>query len=41
MHHISLQIQGTAPLTKKQILSEQDYSMLTEQYGSKFQALIW
>ena len=30
---------GTAPLTKKQILSEQDYSMLTEQYGSKFQAL--
>ncbi|MCD4826698.1 MAG: DNA-directed RNA polymerase subunit beta' [Acholeplasmataceae bacterium] len=30
---------GSAPLTKKQILSEQDYSMLTEQYGSKFQAL--
>ena len=30
---------GTAPLQKKQILSEQDYSVLTEEYGSKFKAL--
>jgi DNA-directed RNA polymerase subunit beta' len=30
---------GTAPLTKKQILSEQDYSALTEEYGSRFTAL--
>ncbi len=30
---------GTAPLAKKQILSEQDYSALTEEYGSRFQAL--
>ncbi|MCF7931181.1 MAG: DNA-directed RNA polymerase subunit beta' [Acholeplasmataceae bacterium] len=30
---------GTAPLSKKQILSEQDYSALTEEYGSRFTAL--
>jgi len=30
---------GTAPLAKKQILSEQDYSMLTEKYWKKFTAL--
>ncbi|MDR4968194.1 MAG: DNA-directed RNA polymerase subunit beta', partial [Acholeplasmataceae bacterium] len=30
---------GTAPLSKKQILSEQDFSALTEEYGSRFQAL--
>ncbi|MBN2300111.1 MAG: DNA-directed RNA polymerase subunit beta', partial [Acholeplasmataceae bacterium] len=30
---------GTAPLAKKQILSEQDYSALTEEYGSRFTAL--
>ena len=30
---------GTAPLAKKQILSEQDYSMLTEKYWNKFTAL--
>ncbi|MDL2292282.1 DNA-directed RNA polymerase subunit beta' [Acholeplasma sp. OttesenSCG-928-E16] len=30
---------GTAPLQKKQILSEQDFSILTEEYGSKFKAL--
>ena len=30
---------GTAPLTKKQILSEQDYSALTEEYGRRFTAL--
>jgi len=30
---------GTAPLAKKQILSEQDYSTLTEEYGSRFTAL--
>jgi len=30
---------GTAPLAKKQILSEQDYSMLSEKYYNKFTAL--
>jgi DNA-directed RNA polymerase subunit beta' len=30
---------GSAPLSKKQILSEQDYSALSEEYGSKFVAL--
>ncbi|MDD3067753.1 MAG: DNA-directed RNA polymerase subunit beta', partial [Acholeplasmataceae bacterium] len=30
---------GTAPLARKQILSEQDYSALTEEYGSRFTAL--
>src|SRR3989339_790272 len=30
---------GTAPLSKKQILSEQDYSALTEEYGNRFTAL--
>ncbi len=30
---------GTAPLMKKQILTEQDYSALAEEYGSRFQAL--
>ncbi len=30
---------GTAPLSKKQILSELDYSSLTEEYGSRFTAL--
>ncbi len=30
---------GTAPLAKKQILSEQDYSALSEEYGSRFTAL--
>ncbi len=30
---------GTAPLAKKQILSEQDFSMLSEKYWNKFTAL--
>jgi DNA-directed RNA polymerase subunit beta' len=30
---------GNAPLAKKQILSEMDYSALTEEYGSRFIAL--
>ncbi len=30
---------GQAPLQKKQILSEQDFSMLSEEYGGKFTAL--
>lgn len=30
---------GSAPLAKKQILSEQDYSALSEEYGKKFTAM--
>jgi len=30
---------GTAPLAKKQILTEQDFSALSEEYGSRFTAL--
>lgn len=30
---------GTAPLSKKQILTEQDFSALSEEYGSRFTAL--